>query len=380
MTRFQFAVALSLAVSLAAAQDAPATRPASAPATQAVSTRPAASQPASKPARDYKLNRQAGYKLEPGPYQVGADLKFSIFDKPRGRRVPLIIRYPKGAPKDKLLPLIIFSHGAGGSAAAFPQLSDHWASHGYVVVHPTHSDSLQLRRKEGESLSDIREDPRNLLKTVKPLDRLADIKLILDSIDKIEEHLPALKDAEGNGLIDRKRIGLAGHSAGAYTTQIAIGAKIRGPRARSPLRNLVDDRITAGILISGQGTTNRSFDKDSWADIRRPMMVFAGSLDRSPISDETPESRREPFEFAPPGDKYLVYIDGATHSSYAGKATSRMLGEKPTTDLAVITETVSAATTAFWDLYLKQDLDARKYLHSAELTTLSDGAAEYKRK
>lgn len=367
-------VAAACMAYVAFAQVPPATRPATRPA-----SRPA-TQPASQPARDYKLNREAGYRLEPGPYQVGAVTDFSLFDKPRGRRVPLIIRYPKGAPKDKPLPLIIFSHGAGGSDAAFPQLSEHWASCGYVVVHPTHSDSLELRRKQGESLSDIRRDPRNLLKIVKPLDRLADVRIIIDSIDKIEERIPALKNADGKGLIDAKHIGLAGHSAGAYTTQLALGAKIRGPRAGAPLRNLADERITAGILISGQGTTSRSFDRNSWSDIHRPMMVFAGSLDRSPITDETPASRREPYELAPPGDKYLVYIDGATHSSYGGKSMSRLSGEKPTTDLAVITETVSAATTAFWDACLKADADARKYLGSDKIVQLSDGAAEYQHK
>lgn len=351
-------------------------------------------------ARAYTLHLEHAYAPE-GPALEVVTLDITLHDGARAKDLELRIRAPKlpaSAPDatHAPLPLIIFSHGAGGAKDAFPDLSTHWASRGYIVVHPTHSDSISLRREKGEDLSRLRENPRNLVMDVDGPDRLADASFIIDSIpaiaDAINEHVketnPELPGAAGSLplAIDATRIGMAGHSAGAYTTQIAFGAKVRGPRwGTLRLKSHADPRIKAAILISGQGTTNRSLTKDSWSDISGPMMVYAGSLDVSRISDETPESRREPFEYAKPGDKYLVYIDGATHGSYQGKGLATMLRENPTTDIEVITAAVSSGTTAFFDRYLKADDEAvshvaKTYLESDALIKLTSGAAEYKRK
>ena len=44
-------------------------------------------------------------------------------------------------------PVIIFSHGLGGSRDGYEYLGRHWASHGYVSVHSTHigSDTSALK-------------------------------------------------------------------------------------------------------------------------------------------------------------------------------------------------------------------------------------------
>lgn len=341
----------------------------------------------------YTLHPEHAYAPE-GPALEVVTLDITLHDEARNKDLELRIRAPKTASPDQPLPFIIFTHGAGGAKDAFPDLSAHWASRGYVVVHPTHSDSIALRREKGEDLSRLRENPRSLVMDVDGPDRLADTSFIIDSI-------PAIADAlnkgapDGSALnIDATRIGMAGHSAGAYTTQVAFGAKVRGPRwGTMRLKSHADPRIKAAILISGQGTTNRSLTKDSWSDITGPMMVYAGSLDVSRISDETPESRREPFEYAKPGGKYLIYIEGATHGSYQGKGLATMLRENPTTDIDVITAAVSSGTTAFFDCYLKAAHNAaddpaanatsgaaRTYLESDALIKLTSGAAEYQRK
>ena len=56
---------------------------------------------------------------------------------------------------DGPFPLIVFSHGAGGDRSAFESLGNDLAAHGYVVVFPTHADSIKLRREQGETI-----DPR----------------------------------------------------------------------------------------------------------------------------------------------------------------------------------------------------------------------------
>lgn len=364
--------------------------------------------PASTP---YKLDPAHAYvsNLAPVPVQT---LDLTLTDKARKKDLELRIRAPKPphtaphtaphtsphtspditphtqnglraeAQAQVSLPLIIFSHGAGGSLNAFPELSAHLASLGYVVVHPTHSDSLELRTRSGEDLSHLRENPSRLVADVDAPDRLADVSYLIDSIPEIEAAINHDRPASEHIRIDPARIGMAGHSAGAYTTQVALGAKVRGVRWGRGLRPRAhtEARIKAGVLISGQGTTNRSLSDDSWSEITTPMLVIAGSLDVSRISNETPESRREPFERARPGDKYLIYIEGATHGSYQGKALATMLRENPTTDLAVITAAVSSGTAAFFDRYLKDCPEAATYLESDAITALTSGAAAYERK
>ncbi|MBU6414529.1 MAG: hypothetical protein KGS45_13820 [Planctomycetes bacterium] len=314
---------------------------------------------------------------EPAATFTVATHDLDLADAVRAKTLPLRIRFPKGSTEP--LPVIIFSHGAGGSREAFPDLSEFWTARGYVVIHPTHSDSIQLRRQNGENLERLRTDLKSLKSDVKPLDRLADVKLILDSLADLEKTLAALP--EGKGLmLDAKRIAIAGHSAGALTTQMAIGVKVRGGRAGAGAlipTNVGDDRIVCGVVISGQGLTNRMMTKESWSELEKPMLVITGSKDVARISDETPESRRHPYEYAKPGDKYLLFMEGATHSSYQGKVKFRAIeGDDPDdATLTMITRSTGSTTLAFLDAYVKKNDAAKAYLASGAIPKVTEGKA-----
>ncbi len=332
---------------------------------------PPTASPSSEPAW-YKTNT---------PYQVDTfDLDLS--DDVRKKQLPLRIRIPLHA--NGSLPVIIFSHGAGGARDAFPDLSSSWASRGYIVIHCTHDDSIQLRRQRGEKLIGLLSDPKSLVRDVKPMERLADVKLILDKLAEVQKSTIARPGAESL-TFDPSRIAIAGHSAGALTTQMAIGVKVRGTRAGESIFTPVDvgdQRLTCAIVISGQGLTNRMMTKDSWSDLDKPMLVITGSKDVSGISDETPESRRHPYEFAKPGDKYLLFLLGATHSSYQGKVKLRAIqGDNPDeATLRMITTSTESVTSAFLDCYLKKDQNACDFLTSDALLKLTEGKAEFMHK
>lgn len=315
------------------------------------------------------------------PYKVET-LDLDLSDVVRGKQLPLRIRIPLQATGPA--PIVVFSHGAGGSRDAFPDLSSSWASRGYIVIHCTHDDSIQLRRQKGEKLDQLIANPKSLKSDVKPMERLADVKLIIDKLSDIEKAITARRGAE-KLHIDTARIAIAGHSAGALTTQMAIGVKVRGTRVGAGLltpTDVGDSRIACAIVISGQGLTNRMMTKDSWSEVAKPMLVISGSKDVSGISDETPESRRHPYENAKPGDKYLLFMEGATHSSYQGKVKLRAIqGDNPDdATLKMITRCTESATTAFLDCYLKKDRTAREFLASDNLPKLTDGKAEFAHK
>ncbi len=345
------------------------------------------------------VDLSAGYKLEAGPFDVETImLELSI----AGREEPLslLIRAPKVKEGEQVaqlpdtIPLVIISHGAGGSKLAFGPLSEHWASHGYAVVHPTHDDSLMQRRARGERM------PRSaggVINNVRPAERVADVKAILDELASIESAVPGWRGDEHRiTKIDRDRIAVAGHSAGALTAMMAIGTKVRGLRMGTGLLNghqsIGDERVRAAIVISGQGADRPMLSEDSWKHITKPMLVISGSLDTSPAFPTTPERRCDPFKFSsdtviegesadPLGpNKFLLFIEGATHGSYQGKSPTWAGREQPTTDLSIITNTVSASSLAFLDRALKSDADAQKYLTSESIERLSGGKATLEHK
>lgn len=377
----------------------------------ALAQAPATSQPTGAapvaPAAD------AGYHLAPGPYEVGSVGRLVLRDPSRNKDLEVVVRYPKarapgsaasggataGTPwrPDEKFPLVVFSHGMGGGGpSTFPELTAHWASWGYVVVLPTHSDSMRLRWQEGKDVKNARRDPAGALATVDLADRVADVKFILDSIPTIEAKIPELqlpappnadakpasdRSAPGAvpGRIDRERLAMAGHSAGAFTTQLAVGVKARGKRITGrpalELTDIGDPRFKAGVIISGQGTVGLALTKDSWNDVTRPTLAITGSLDTVSVSNQTPQSRREPFTLSRGRAKggpaaYLLYIEGATHGSYAGKATANALGEHPTTPIKTITDATSASTLAFLDAYVKDDARAKAWLDSKAIEGL----------
>lgn len=315
------------------------------------------------------------YKLEPGPFKTRA-AELSLEMGGGGAALPLLVRFPEGAGAP--IPLIVFSHGMGGSSEAFDEVTAHWASHGYVVILPTHADSVKRQGPEGRR--DFLTNPNGYRARVDPLGRLEDVKLILDSLDEIEGKVAGLKLDRG-GLIDRERMGVAGHSAGALTTQMAIGVKVRSRASLRP-QSVGDDRFRCAIVISGQGTPTRLLTEDSWSGITRPMLVVTGSKDFAAVGRETPESRQHPYRFAPVGDKYLLFIEGATHSSYQGKETPgrRLLdGGDPGVDIRAIGAAVKSQTLAFWDAYLKESAEAMDYLKRDAVTGINPAVrAEHK--
>src|SRR5271170_665688 len=88
----------------------------------------------------------AGYNQQAGPYTVAEVPDIVLHDSKRDKDLHVRIFYPEHSGK---YPVIVFSHGAGGSQTCCDTLTRHWASYGYVTFQPTHDDSVQQRRATG---------------------------------------------------------------------------------------------------------------------------------------------------------------------------------------------------------------------------------------
>jgi predicted dienelactone hydrolase len=296
-------------------------------------------------------------RAKEGPLAVDTADDLTLKDAARKKEVPVKIYHPKtGGP----YPVIVFSHGFGGNKDAFGPVGKHWASHGYVVVHPSHADGLgrkgPLKKDEPGADPNPRQPPRaggllgGLNDPQKIGDRVADVVLVLDSLDDLPKLVSGLKDK-----IDKEKVGVGGHSFGAYTAMLVGGvtADLGGEKGKS----FGDKRVKCILPISGQGTGQQGLTDMSWAALKVPMMVFTGTLDRG-VGGQGVEWKKEPFKYSAPGDKYLVVIDGANHLSFGGGLGARS---------EETTRCVKLASTGFWDAYLKGSADAKKYLQSDQL-------------
>lgn len=265
-------------------------------------------------------------------------------------------------------PLIVFSHGAGGSRQGVTEIGRAWAAHGYVVVAPTHADSIALRRRSGE-----RNKPGDDAEASSHLDlegRAKDLRFLLDHVAILEEKVPALK-----GRIDSAATGAAGHSMGATTTQLLAGARAR------QTADLTDPRPLAFLVLSPQGE-NELLAADAWRGMKRPMMFMSGTQDHG-AGGKPPEWRKASFEKSAPGDKYLVFIEGATHQSFTGRLVGpgyeriarrlerqaeRRPGRPPLHldpgQQREVWEATCSASVLFWDAYLRRDGKAKAALAS----------------
>jgi predicted dienelactone hydrolase len=330
-------------------------------------TGPASLTNASSTAPSPAANFANGYNLQDGPLTVNEVSDIVLHDAKRNKDLHVRVFYPNDSGK---YPVIVFSHGAGGSQTCCESLTRHWASYGYVTVQPTHDDSALQRRNGGEENIRFMQAVRDALKQPALWEsRPRDVSFVLDSLSALEKRIPGL-----TGKIDKERIGVAGHSMGSYTTEAIAGALIDLPG--HPGTNFADARVKAVLCLSPQGPgqfglTDHSFDK-----VALPYMGMTGSLDSlGPIA--SPAWHRLPFEDSQPGDKYHLFIQGANHMSFI---TARTASAARASQGEAILGYTNSAALAFWDAYLKKDSQALKYLGSSALPDSSNGAVKLSRR
>jgi len=137
-----------------------------------------------------------------------------VRDDARQREIPLRVYLPAStAPA----PIVLFSHGLGGSREGYAYLGEHWAARGYVAVfmqHPGSDDSVWKGAPRGERRDAMEQaaSGRNFFL------RVQDVRAVLDQLDSwngTAGHTLAVR-------LDLARVGMSGHSFGAVTTQAVL--------------------------------------------------------------------------------------------------------------------------------------------------------------
>lgn len=248
---------------------------------------------------------------------IGIVDNYELADTARARPLPLKIYYPKKEHPGGY-PVIIFSHGSGGSKDGYSYLGQFWAENGYVVLHVTHLEFGRTKIQSGKMLVSgswvpIPEWAKEQMSSNPPenwivKNRALDISFIIDSLSAIADAVPEL-----GGRMDRTRIGVAGHSEGASTVMAVAGAALQFPAWET--RAFGDPRIKAFIAMGPWPPGEGGFFADSWVSATRPMLTMAGSKERT-NGGTSKDPMLQILRDMPSGGKFHVSVTGANHSDF----------------------------------------------------------------
>ena len=277
-------------------------------------------------------------------------LDIDVVDQARGRTVPIRVliapREPATAADRR--PVVLFSHGLGGSRRGCSYLAEHWAQRGYAAVflqHPGSDESVWQDLPAGRRMSAMRDaaSAANLRL------RVADVAAVLDALATWSTQ----PDHPFGGRLDLERTGLAGHSFGAQTAQAVGGQSL-------PFigRRWTDPRIKAAAIMSPGMPRGRLDAGEAFAGVEIPWLLLTGTRDEAAIGPQTVESRLAVFPALPSGQAYELLLDGAEHSAFTDRGLPGDSGPRdPNHHRAIL-----AVTTAFWDAFLRGEAAARDWL------------------
>ncbi len=142
-------------------------------------------------------------------------LDLVVHDTARDRDIPVLIYLPANTEPQ---PVVLFSHGLGGTRNGSAYLGKHWAGRGYVAVftqHPGSDDSVwrNVPLRERMTAMNTAASAQNFML------RVQDIPAVLDAL----EVWNASADHPLHGRLDLEHIAMTGHSFGAVTTQAVSG-------------------------------------------------------------------------------------------------------------------------------------------------------------
>jgi predicted dienelactone hydrolase len=230
-------------------------------------------------------------------------------DETRGRRVPVRLYWPATSPRPSSVPLIVFSHGLGNTRQSYRYLGKFWSAAGFASLHVQHvgSDSAVWQG--------------NPLGLIDRLDEATDERKALARAIDLTFALDRFLDPGANALqryVDRRRVIAAGHSFGANTTLIVLGASVmRGGLALAHR----DPRFGAGIVISAPPFYGEKDLRTVLRGIDRPTLHVTATDDviEIPGRYSAAQDRLDIYNALSSGEKAIAVFQGGSHSIFTDR-------------------------------------------------------------
>ena len=276
-----------------------------------------------------------GQSVDPAPAGTGSEIHdLDWIDGARDRAVPVRLYLPETGPA---APLMVFSHGLGGSRLGYGYLGRYMAEHGVASLHLQHV---------GSDRSLWSGNPLNLIARLQRAAhedeaqaRARDLRFGIDRL---------LSDGRWAERLDARQIVAAGHCYGANTAMLAAGARVlRGGQAIA----LQDERLRAILLLSSPPFYGEPDLAAVLGPVRLPSLHLSCTEDvinipgyASPASD-----RIAVYQAIGSPRKALAVFEGGSHSIF----TDRLSPGGPELNQQVMAATLEAM------LAFIQGLDSR---------------------
>ena len=307
-----------------------------------------------------------------------------LVDQFRQRSVPTDIYWPS---RSEPAPIVIISHGVGGTRFSFDYLAQHLASHGFLVVIPEHT---------GSNAKTVIDFFRGLTDPApqEGIDRPWDVTFVLNLLQQYTQLSPAWRSR-----LNLEQIGVLGQSFGGYTALALGGATLNfqkldeaclKPEPNNQSLNislllqcntnlifrqayiLRDPRIKAIIAINP--LTSHIFGKTGLDSLHVPALVVASGDDFiTPAGIE----QLYPFTWLGRQPRYLAVFDKGTHFSAISLSETQggvfplpasLLGPDP----RIAHRYLEGLSVAFFSTYLEQNTFGPFYLQAAYGQFLSE--------
>jgi pimeloyl-ACP methyl ester carboxylesterase len=228
-------------------------------------------------------------------------------DADRKRDVPVRLYWPAGASAATPVPLVVFSHGLGGTRAGYSYLGRHWASLGFASLHVQHSGSD--RSIWTGNVFTLFGNLQTAASESNALDRARDVSFAITSI---------LNSKDYGAQINPAAIAVAGHSYGANTAMLIGGATVERDGKALTVR---DERVKALILISAPPFTGEGDMGKILRPIKVPTLHVTGTDDviRVPGYYSDVADRVAVYDAVVAPSKLLTVFKGATHSIFTDR-------------------------------------------------------------
>jgi len=250
---------------------------------------------------------RTAYRLQPHDVH-----DFDWFDDTRGRMVPVRLYRPASAALasegiGQKLPLLVFSHGLGGSRAGYSYLANFLASRGVACLHPQHIGSDRSIWAAGSPFSLI-DRLRSASRDEEAVQRVRDLSFSLDRLSQTQFAIG----------IDTQRIVVAGHSYGANSALLMGGAQVSRQGRPVILR---DPRLNAVIAVSAPPFYGESSLAAILSTMDLPSLHISCTEDliRIPGLNSGPEDRWAVFEAAGGLPKCLAMFEGGSHGVFTDR-------------------------------------------------------------
>ena len=273
------------------------------------------------------------------------------FDAARYRSIPVRIYWPTQIQEK--CPVIIFSHGLGGSNEKCAYLGQAWAAQGFVSVHVQHPGiDDQVWKGKIRPVKELRD---MYSQHWSGRTQANDIRFVLNQLDWLV--------ADGNSfgqMLDMAHVGVAGYDLGGLAAMLVAGQQ---PPDRGT--SLHDPRVKAIVVMSPPVADQMSFAPVSYGAMTTPALFFTGTEDDGVVGPTKASQRRIPFDYMQGQDRFLITYQDAGHLIYSG----HFLPMKSLDDQKYQAN-IAQTSLLFWRAYLKEEPAVHAYFHGRSLGSI----------